>query len=132
MENETLETLCAVGGIIWLLTFGWILWLVYVIVGICFLITIIGIPFALRFWNLAGYSLFPFGQSLGFEIEVGIPLITPILDILWFFCIGWAMAMHHLTWAVFLGITIIGLPPAWQHVKLACVSLLPTLITLED
>ena len=46
-------------------------------------------------------------------------------NIVWFILCGWWLAIWHITAAVALGITIIGIPFAVQHVKLAIASLFP-------
>ena len=48
-----------------------------------------------------------------------------LLNILWFVLAGWWLALHHLVLAFGLAVTIIGIPFAWQHVKLAGLSLTP-------
>ena len=48
-----------------------------------------------------------------------------ILNILWFVLAGWWLALMHISAAVALAITIIGIPFAWAHIKLAIASLFP-------
>ena len=48
-----------------------------------------------------------------------------LLNILWLLLAGWWLALHHLVLAAALAVTIIGIPFAWQHVKLAILSLTP-------
>ena len=48
-----------------------------------------------------------------------------ILNILWFVFAGWWLALHHLALAIALAVTLIGIPFAWQHLKLAFISLAP-------
>jgi uncharacterized membrane protein YccF (DUF307 family) len=48
---------------------------------------------------------------------------------------GWWLALGHLITAVGLAITIIGIPFAWAHLKLAGISLWPvgrTIVTAEE
>jgi uncharacterized membrane protein YccF (DUF307 family) len=45
--------------------------------------------------------------------------------VIWFILAGWWLALGHLILALLLGITIIGLPFAWAHLKLAGLSLAP-------
>ncbi len=51
-------------NIIWLLLTGLEMALVYVVCGIVFCVTIIGIPFGLQYFKLAGLSLMPFGSKV--------------------------------------------------------------------
>ena len=48
-----------------------------------------------------------------------------LLNIVWLVLAGWWLALHHLILAVGLAVTIIGIPFAWQHLKLAVISLAP-------
>jgi len=48
-----------------------------------------------------------------------------LLNILWFVLAGWWLALQHILLAAGLAVTIIGIPFAWQHVKLAILSLTP-------
>jgi uncharacterized membrane protein YccF (DUF307 family) len=47
------------------------------------------------------------------------------MNVVWFVFAGWWLALHHIVLAVALAVTIIGIPFAWQHVKLAMISLAP-------
>ena len=48
-----------------------------------------------------------------------------VFNILWLVLFGWAIAVAHLTAAVLLAITIIGIPFALQHIKLIPLALFP-------
>jgi uncharacterized membrane protein YccF (DUF307 family) len=71
---------------------------------------------------MAGFSYWPFGKMVVDRPDDGV---STLLNIVWFIFAGWWLALHHLVLAVALGVTIIGLPFAWQHVKLAILSLTP-------
>jgi len=45
--------------------------------------------------------------------------------VVWLVLAGWWLALGHLFFAVVLAITIIGLPFAWAHLKLAGIALWP-------
>ena len=51
-------------NLLWALTFGWVLFFYYLFVGIIFCITLIGIPFGLQAFKLAGLSLWPVGRRV--------------------------------------------------------------------
>ena len=51
-------------NILWLVLAGLWLALAYVIAGLILCITIIGIPFGVQSFKLAGYALWPFGRVL--------------------------------------------------------------------
>ena len=51
--------------------------------------------------------------------------VSLILNIIWVVFAGWWLAVHHLILAVMLAVTLIGIPFALQHLKLAVISLMP-------
>jgi uncharacterized membrane protein YccF (DUF307 family) len=71
LDNKTLSTRTALTGaigflfnVIWACTFGLALFLAYVLHGIVYCITIIGIPFGLQCFKLAAISLWPVGRRV--------------------------------------------------------------------
>jgi uncharacterized membrane protein YccF (DUF307 family) len=54
----------ALGNLVWFLVAGWWLALVHVVAGIAFCVTIIGIPFGIASFKLAGVGLFPLGKRV--------------------------------------------------------------------
>ncbi|MDW5316426.1 YccF family protein [Rhizobium sp. PL01] len=57
-------TIGFVANIIWMLTFGWVLFLGYLVAGVINCLTIIGIPFGLQSFKLAGLSFWPVGRRV--------------------------------------------------------------------
>ena len=112
-----------------LLNLAWIifggLWMAagWVIAGIVMAITIIGLPWARAAFNIAIYTLLPFGQEMRSTPNAGV--LSLLGNVIWFVLAGWWLALGHLILAVALAITIIGLPFAWAHLKLAAASLFP-------
>lgn len=51
-------------NVLWIFLGWWEIALVHVACGLLFCVTIVGIPFGLQHFKLAGYSLFPFGRSI--------------------------------------------------------------------
>jgi uncharacterized membrane protein YccF (DUF307 family) len=51
-------------NIIWIVLFGWELFILHLVVAFFMAITVIGIPFALQHIKFAQLSLFPFGAKL--------------------------------------------------------------------
>lgn len=51
-------------NIIWLILFGWELFLGYICSGIILCITIVGIPFGVQIFKLSILALFPFGAKI--------------------------------------------------------------------
>lgn len=110
------------GNIIWLIfgglfsAFGWF------IVGALWCLTIIGIPFGVQSFKIAGLTLLPFGKNIEYKsMDTG----NLLGNILWIIFGGIELAFGHLVLALLLAITIIGIPFAKQHIKLAKLSLVP-------
>lgn len=57
-------TIGFVFNLLWLFTFGWVLFLVYLLAGVLNCLTIIGIPLGLQAFKLAGISLWPVGRRV--------------------------------------------------------------------
>ena len=112
------------GNIIWLICGGFLSGLGYILSGIVLCLTIIGIPFGYQQIKIGIATFVPFGTELVAYEEADSPLYL-VLDVIWIIFFGWWMALHHLIWTVLLGITIIGIPFALQHLKLIPLSLLP-------
>jgi uncharacterized membrane protein YccF (DUF307 family) len=114
-----------VGNIIWLVFGGLLLAIIYVIAGIINCIFIITIPFGLASFRLAGYALWPFGRVVvdrGKGSGSGIRLIG---NIVWLVFGGLWLALLHLFAALLCAITIIGIPFAIAHLRLAGLALMP-------
>ncbi|WP_008311791.1 YccF domain-containing protein [Leptolyngbya sp. PCC 6406] len=112
------------GNIIWLVFGGLLGAIGYIAGGISTCLTIIGIPFGIATINMGIATLTPFGKEIVEGPEVGTPLIT-ILNVVWFFVFGWAIALNNLLWGILLAVTIIGLPFAKQHFKLMLLAIMP-------
>jgi uncharacterized membrane protein YccF (DUF307 family) len=112
------------GNIIWFLFGGFFVFVHYLFAGLALCITIIGIPFGLQVFKMAGLALWPFDKEI-VDKERGTGCIAVLMNLLWLFIGGIWIALHHLVWAILLGITIIGIPFASQHVKLAVLALTP-------
>jgi uncharacterized membrane protein YccF (DUF307 family) len=118
-------------NILWLLFGG--VWMAagWVVAAIIMAITIIGLPWARAAFNIAVYTLLPFGQRavrrdlLTGESDVGTGVLGLIGNLIWLVLAGWWLALGHLVTAVVLAVTIIGIPFAWAHLKLAGIALWP-------
>ena len=102
---------------------GFILALEYLLAGVVCCLTVIGIPFGVQCFKLAGLALFPFGKDSDDGGERGTGHV--ILNVIWFLFAGVWIALTHLAAALTLAVTIIGIPFAFQHVKFALLALSP-------
>ena len=51
-------------NVVWLIVFGWELFLAHLVAGLVLCITIIGFPFGIQAFKLSVLSLWPFGRSI--------------------------------------------------------------------
>ena len=112
------------GNIVFFIFGGFLIFLGYVVGGILLCLTIIGIPFGLMCFRIAGAVIAPFGREVE-ETEPPGGAITLIMNIIWIILPGLELAIIHLLLALFFAVTIIGFPIAVQHVKLVKLALLP-------
>ncbi|WP_100751641.1 YccF domain-containing protein [Vibrio salilacus] len=119
------------GNIIWFLCGGIIMGLMWWFFGLLAFISIIGIPWGRACFVMGNFSFFPFGQEavsrneLTDELDIGTSPLGTIGNIIWFLLAGIWLAIGHIMSAVACFITIIGIPFALQHLKLALISLAP-------
>jgi uncharacterized membrane protein YccF (DUF307 family) len=111
-------------NVIWVVLAGIWLALGYVIAGVLLCITIIGIPFGVQAFKLAGFALWPFGRQLvqSPERSKGLSVVG---NVLWFVLAGWWLALEHLFVGIVLCITIIGIPLGIGAFKMAGAALVP-------
>jgi uncharacterized membrane protein YccF (DUF307 family) len=111
-------------NIIWLVLAGLWLAIAYVVAGLLLCITIIGIPFGVQSFKLAGYALWPFGRVL-VPSRTRLKGLSVIANILWFVLAGWWLALAHLITGILLCLTIIGIPLGVADFKMAGAALVP-------
>jgi len=103
----------------------------WVIAAILMAVTIVGLPWTRAAFNIASYTLLPFGQKavsraqyFGSE-DLGTGPLGVLGNIVWLVLAGWWLALGHLITAILLAVTIVGIPFAWAHLKLAGIALWP-------
>jgi uncharacterized membrane protein YccF (DUF307 family) len=118
-------------NLLWLLFGGLWMGVAWLFAAVIMAITIIGLPWARAAFNIASYSLLPFGRRavsradhLGTD-DIGTGPLGLLGNIVWFILAGWWLALGHLIFAIGLAVTIIGIPFAWAHLKLAGLALWP-------
>jgi uncharacterized membrane protein YccF (DUF307 family) len=118
-------------NILWIIFGGAWMALGWLIAAVIMAVTIIGLPWARAAFNIALYTFAPFGftavprdQVTG-EGDIGTGALGVIGNIVWFVLAGWWLALAHVVTAIMLAISIIGIPFAWAHLKLAGLALWP-------
>src|SRR5436190_7125791 len=109
-------------NILWFIFGGWISGTLWLPAGALLAITVIGLPWTPAAWRIAGFSYWPFGRVM---VDADASAASGCLNVVWLVLAGWWLALHHIFLAVPLAISIIGIPFALQHVKLAMLSLVP-------
>jgi uncharacterized membrane protein YccF (DUF307 family) len=119
-----LNILWIVFGGLWMAA-GWLL------AAVIMAITIIGIPWSRAAFNIALYTLLPFGQTVvdreayTGRATIGTGPLGVLGNLIWLVFAGWWLALGHVITGLAWAITIIGLPFAWAHLKLAGIALWP-------
>ncbi len=112
------------GNLVWLICGGFFSALGYIVGGLGLCLTVVGIPFGIQSIKVGFATFAPFGKELHEAADADTPLRL-IFNVLWLILFGWEIALWHLVWAVVLGITVIGLPFAKQHLKLIPMAIFP-------
>lgn len=129
------------GNIIWFLCGGIVMGLAWWLVGVLAFISIIGIPWGRACFVIGNFSFWPFGyeaisrDELTDQTDIGTSGFGVLGNIIWFILAGFWLAVGHILSAVACFITIIGIPFALQHLKLAVISLAPigkTVVPIEE
>jgi uncharacterized membrane protein YccF (DUF307 family) len=102
---------------------GFITALQYLLVGLLLCATVVGIPFGLQCFKIAGLAFFPFGKDYDDANRQGVARIA--FNMLWLVFAGIWICLTHLSLALASAVTIIGIPFALQHIKLAVLALAP-------
>jgi uncharacterized membrane protein YccF (DUF307 family) len=118
-------------NLLWIALGG--LWMAvdWTIAAIVMAITIIGLPWTRAAFSIASYTLLPFGQKAVSRAEytgrqdIGTGPLGILGNVLWLVLAGWWLALAHVVTAILLAITIVGIPFAWAHLKLAGLALWP-------
>ncbi len=117
-----------IGNILWfILGFGWLSALLWLLTGVIMAITVVGIPFSVAAFRIARFAAFPFGKQLVPASAVGEKKMfgTNLANFLWIILAGLWLFLSHLFAGVSACLTIIGIPFGLAHFKLAMVSFAP-------
>lgn len=130
----------AIGNFLWFILGGIFMGLSWWLVGLLAFVTIVGIPWGKACFVIGQFTFFPFGKEaisrkeLTDQDDIGTGSLGLIGNVIWFVFAGVWLAIGHVIAAIACGITIIGIPFAIQHLKLAGIALAPigkTIVTKE-
>lgn len=105
---------------------GFLIALQYALGGLILCLTIVGIPFGLQCFKLAGLALWPFGYDTEEEPgSLGSGGLGVVMNLVWLVFGGLTTFISHVALGFSLAFTVIGIPFALQHLKLAVLALFP-------
>ena len=110
-------------NVIWLVFAGAWLALGYVLAGVICCILVVTIPFGIASFRIASYVLWPFGRTVVEKPTAGA--LSTIGNVIWVLVAGIWLAIGHITTAIPLFVSIIGIPMGIANLKLIPVSLVP-------
>ena len=112
------------GNILWIVLGGIFISMYYALVGLLFCITIVGIPFGVQLFKMAGFALWPFGH----QVTAGpndSGCMSIFMNIIWIVLGGVEIAVMHAIFGLICCVTIVGIPFGLQHFKMALLALAP-------
>lgn len=129
-----------IGNFLWFILGGVLMGLGWWLVGLLCFVTVVGIPWGKACFVIGQFTFFPFGKEaisrkeLTNQGDIGTGTMGLLGNILWFIFAGIWLAIGHVLSALACAITVIGIPFAIQHLKLAGIALAPigkTIVTKE-
>lgn len=122
--NENINIMRIIGNLIWWIFGGLESAICYFTGSLAVALTIIGIPVALQTFKIGLLCLWPFGAEVN-DTASPSGCITIPLNIIWIVFGGLWAWLTHIFFGILLFVTIIGIPFARQHFKMARLSLAP-------
>jgi uncharacterized membrane protein YccF (DUF307 family) len=108
-------------NLLWIICGGLWMALGWIAAAVIMAITIIGLPWARAAFNIASYTLLPFGRKAVSRVEqlgthdIGTGPLGLLGNIVWLMLAGWWLALAHLLTAIALAVTIIGIANVNAH-----------------
>ena len=128
----------ALGNLLWLIFGGALMGLGWWLAGLLAFISIVGIPWGKACFVIGQFAFLPFGKeavsrrALSGEDDIGTGALGILGNVIWFVVVGIWLAIGHVVSAAACLLTIIGIPFAIQHLKLALIALAPIGKTIVD
>jgi uncharacterized membrane protein YccF (DUF307 family) len=123
------------GNVIWFVLFGWHIALTWLVAGLIFAITIIGLPLTRAALEMAKMSAFPFGKEIVHirdidqkevsSLTVMTGTVGLIFNLLWAITFGVLLFLYYIVAGVLACLTILLIPFGLQCFKLAAISIWP-------
>ena len=126
------------GNILWIIFGGAEMALCWAVAALIFALSIVGLPWARSAATIAWFTIWPFGryavdrETVTGEEDLGTGALGLVGNVIWFLLAGIWLAIGHVFTAALLALTIIGIPFAIQHLKIAKLALAPIGKTILD
>ncbi len=112
-----------IGNILWFLLFGFEMGLAWIVIGLIFFCTIIGIPYGIASFRIARFAFFPFGKDIVPSKDAGAG--TFMLNVIWVVFAGLWLWLASVVAGIICCCTIIGIPFGIACFRIAKVSFAP-------
>jgi uncharacterized membrane protein YccF (DUF307 family) len=112
-----------IGNLIWFVLFGVWLGVAYLVAGVFSCLTIIGIPFGIQSFKLAGFVMWPFGRQL--REGSGHRFSKGVLNVIWIVIGGLWLSLTHLLLGILACLTVVGIPFGLKNFAMARLALFP-------
>lgn len=118
-------------NILWFIFGGFVSGMLWLLGGLVLGLTIVGLPYTMAAWRIAGFAFWPFGKEIVSreivtgEHDLGTGPLGFLLNVIWFLFAGWYIALSHIVAAFLEAVTIIGLPFAFKDLQLAAIAMAP-------
>lgn len=116
------------GNVLWVILFGWEGAAMWLITGILWCITIVGIPIGKQCFKFASVSFLPFKKEIVYRNHS----TSFIANLFWIAFGGFEMAVVNIAAGLFCCMTIVGIPFGKQFFKLARLSFSPFGAEIEE
>ncbi len=109
-----------IGNIIWFIFGGWILGLLWSLLGLILCISIIGIPFGTQCFKAAKLSFAPYGKKVKLHPQKHL-----IMNVIWAILVGWELFVIYLVAGIVCCATIVGISNSMFAFKMMKLALCP-------
>ncbi len=109
------------GNVLWAVCGGLLSALCWLIAGVIWCASVVGIPIGLQCFKHARLAFMPFGK----EVVYGDGAFSFLVNVVWFFVSGVELAAVNFALGLLLCLTVIGIPFGRQFFKIAKLALAP-------
>ncbi len=109
------------GNILWFIFAGFWQGMSWMIVGVLWCLTFIGMPIGIQCFEIAKLCFFPFGKEVVYTGRKR----SAVANFFWIIFAGWLLALEAVINGALLCLTFVGIPFGMQCFKIAKIALMP-------